>query len=319
MKTLAELKTYFDTILKPEIDPLEKERIRIARKTTFWTVIAAIISLIFLVISLAVTPFAFIALGLAAVLSFIFIPMIARNYRSEFKNKVIARIIQFIDTHLNYDPAGFIPESTFMGSGIFRQNPDRYRGDDLVWGTLGQTPIRFSEIHAEYKTESTDSKGHRTTTWHTIFKGLFFIAEFNKKFKGSTYVLPDVAQNMFGNLLGNLFQSWNKSRGQLIKMEDIDFEKLFVVYGSDQIESRYILSTSLMKRITDYKKKQNKTIYLSFLNNQVTIAISYLKNLFEPRIYQTLFNFKVIEEYYTDLRIAIDLVDELNLNTRIWG
>ena len=44
-------------------------------------------------------------------------------------------------------------------------------------------------------------------------------------------------------------------RGELIKMEDVAFERGVVVYGDDQIEARYILSTSLMERILAYKKK----------------------------------------------------------------
>ena len=145
-----------------------------------------------------------------------------------------------------------------LANRIFRMKPDRYRGDDLVTGLLGKTETAFSEIHSEYKT-SRSSKSGTHTTWRTVFKGLFFIAGFNKSFKGETYVLPEVAQKVFGKILGNLFQPWNRGRGQLVKMEDPTFEMNFVVYGDDQIEARYVLSTSLMKRITDYKKKRKKT------------------------------------------------------------
>ena len=108
-------------------------------------------------------------------------------------------------------------------------------------------------------------------------------------------------------------------RGELVKMDDPEFEKLFVVYSKDQIEARYILSTSLMKRIIDFKKKTKKDIYLSFINNKIFVAISYYKNLFEPRIFSTLINFDLIKEYYEDMVIAIGIVEELNLNTRIWA
>jgi hypothetical protein len=120
-------------------------------------------------------------------------------------------------------------------------------------------------------------------------------------------------------VLGNLFQSWNKGRGELVKMEDPDFEREFVVYGADQVEARYILSTSLMKRIYDYKKKTGKTMYLSFLNDKIYVALSYMKNLFEPKLFKTLLDFGVIQEYYEDLSYAAGLVEELNLNTRIWS
>ena len=132
-------------------------------------------------------------------------------------------------------------------------------------------------------------------------------------------VLPDTAQKLFGNWLGNLFQSWNFTRDDLIKLEDPEFERLFVVYGTDQIEARYILSTSLMKRIVDFKKKTGKTIHLSFINNEIYVAVSYNKNLFEPKIFKTLLDFNVIREYYSDLQLALGIIEELNLNTRIWS
>ena len=101
-------------------------------------------------------------------------------------------------------------------------------------------------------------------------------------------------------------------------MEDVAFEKEFVVYGDDQIEARYILSTSLMERILAYKKKSNRPIRFSFIGNKVHVAISYKKALFEPRLFRSLLSFKPIQEYFEDLSLAIDLVEDLNLNTRIW-
>jgi hypothetical protein len=46
---------------------------------------------------------------------------------------------------------------------------------------------------------------------------------------------------------------------------------------------------------------------------------SYAKNLFEPRLFKTLLDFGVIKKYYDDLCYAAGLVEELNLNTRIWN
>jgi hypothetical protein len=34
--------------------------------------------------------------------------------------------------------------------------------------------------------------------------------------------------------------------------------------------------------------------------------------------YRSVYDFKSVEEYYNDLRLGIEIVDELNLNTRIW-
>jgi hypothetical protein len=173
-------------------------------------------------------------------------------------------------------------------------------------------------VHAEDKTRSSDRTGHRRDRYRTIFKGLFFIGDFNKKFYGKTVVLPDGAERLLGSL-GSFLQSVNRSRGELIRMDNPEFEKLFVVYGDDQVESRYVLSTSLMQRILDFRKKTGRQLYMSFVGSQVFVAIPYKRALFEPSVFSRVTSFKGAHEHFEDLNLALGIVDDLNLNTRIWA
>ncbi|MHC4927915.1 MAG: DUF3137 domain-containing protein, partial [Planctomycetota bacterium] len=252
-----------------------------------------------------------------AILGGILFSVISKGYKSEFKRQIISKVINFLEPGLQYNPQGLIDKHTFKASGLFKQGIDRYRGEDRVDGMIGQTQVAFSEIHAEYKTTSGTGKD-RKTHWHTIFKGLFFIADFNKHFGGQTIVLPDTAEKLFGGF-GKMLQSWNVGRADLIKLEDPDFEREFVVYGSDQIEARYILSTSLMQRILDFKRKTGTKIYLSFTGSKVTVALPIGKNLFEPKMMSCVTDFEPILDYARDLALAVSIVEDLNLNTRIWS
>ena len=238
------------------------------------------------------------------------------SYYSAFKQQVIKQIIHFIDDTLTYSPTDCISRGRFEECGIFRTHIDRYSGDDLVTGKIGSTDMKFSEVHAEYKTQTTDSKGRTQTHWHTIFKGLLFSADFNKHFSVSTYVLTDTAEKLFGSF-GTKFQKFS-GHGDLVKLEDPEFEKSFVVYSSDQTEARYILSSSLMKRILDYKIKSKKNIQLSFISSRLFVAVPYGKDLFEPKLFGEITDFKSVEEYYTDLKLVLELIEDLNLNMRIW-
>ena len=183
-----------------------------------------------------------------------------------FKSEVIAKMVKFVDESLYYSAEGCITQSEYHQSKLFLTGVDRYSGDDLVSGTIGKTTIRFSEVHSEYKTQTTDSKGRTRTTWHTIFRGIFFIGDFNKHFKGETIVLPDTAESLFGGL-GSLFQKMNISRDQLVKLEDTEFEKAFCVYSNDQVEARYILSPKLMERIVELKGSSKNTFFINFSHN----------------------------------------------------
>lgn len=315
MKNIDELKKFYESELISEIEILEKDRKKIVKKVTIFNIVfitSMILSFLLFEIFLYFTVF--LLIGIIFLWIFLY-NKTTKNYKSNFKNTVIERIIKFIDKSLNYSPSQYIPESLYMSSKLFLTSPDKYNGDDYVYGKIDKTQMEFSEIHSQYETR--DSKGN--TTWHTIFKGIFFVSNFNKNFKGVTVILPDTAQKMFGIVLGNMFQSWNKLRGELMKMDDPEFEKQFVVYGSDQIETRYILSTSLMKRILDYKNRTKNNIYLSFIDNKLFFAISYYKNLFEPKLFTSLLNFNLIKEYYEDLELTISIVEDLNLNTRIWA
>jgi hypothetical protein len=236
-----------------------------------------------------------------------------RGYRSVFKATVIAKLVRFIDENLRYSPDQGIDKSVFQKADLFKHRIDRYTSEDQVVGKVGATEIAFSEVHAEYKTK--DNKGH--THWHTIFRGILFVGDFNKAFRGKTVVLPDTAERLLGSL-GQALQSWTPGRDDLVKLEDPEFEREFVVYGSDQIEARYILSTSLMERILQFKRKTGKRIALSFVGSKVFVAVPYTKNLFEPRLFSTLLDFGPIAQYFEDLQLAMGIVEDLNLNTRIW-
>lgn len=255
-------------------------------------------------LQIVLLPF-FVAAGVLVILVNLWI----RPYKLRFKTQIICEIVRFVDENLNYEPTGCISEETYMFSELFKTKPSRYKGDDLVTGRIGQTNIQFSEIHAEYR-----SGKHQ----YTIFKGLFFIADFNKNFRGSTFVLPDVAENLLGRL-GQKLQTLHIGRSDLIKLDDPEFEKYFVVYGDDQIEARYILSPSLMRQIVEFMQKRRTTVCLSFKKSRVYVAVSYQRDLFEPALFQTLLNFQALQQYFQDLQLAIGVVEDLNLNTRIWG
>ena len=237
----------------------------------------------------------------------------SKEYTDNFKVSVIEKLINFLDERLDYSRTRYIGQHLYEQSGIFRQRIDKYSGDDYVSGILDKTKIEFSEIHAQYVTH--DKNGSHD---HTIFKGLFIIADFNKNFNGKTIILPDVTEKLFGTF-GAFLQMKKTARGELVKLEDPEFEKHFAVYSSDQIEARYILSTSLMHRITEFKKKSNRKIYIAFSSSKIFVAISYVKNLFEPRLFSTIIDFAPIKEYYEDLTTAIRIVEDLNLNTRLWS
>jgi len=320
MKSQTDFDAFYQTDLQPVLTELEARRLQIVRTLTFIGVAALVLlgAMALVLREALLQPAALIiVLAVLALGGGLVWKLVTGDFVAEFKRRVIGALVRFHDPSLRYDAAQHVAESQFRASGIFPDRIDRFRGEDCVAGRVGETAVEFSELHAEYKTETRDSKGHRRTQWHTIFKGLFFVADFNKDFKGETVVLPDVAQRLLG-FLGQKLQEMNLRRGDLIKLEDPEFEKEFVVYGTDQIESRYILSTSLMRRILEYKRKTGKALHLSFANSNIYVAITTGRDMFEPRLFRSLVGAETLREYLDDLQMILGIVEDMNLNTRIW-
>ena len=334
MKTIEEFQAFYKNNLQSEldsIDTLRKSTIKqIIKRIFIFILIIAVVLLIGALINSAIYGSIFlennddiaIPMIIAVIVSFILILTLPAQCRSikkkftiEFKKRVIEPIIHFIHEDLKYEPTNYIPQNVFIKSKIFTQYPDKYYGDDYVSGVIDKTEIMFSEVHAKYKYSSSDDDKDE---YAPLFDGLFCVADFHKNFNGKYFVLPDFAERKFGKI-GQMFQKIGSSHGKLIQLENPEFEKIFAVYGSDQVEARYILSSSMMQRLVDFQKKCNKTPSLSFVDSSVFVAIPYKKALFETKLISSVANQEKITSYFEDLQLVIGIVEDLNLNTRIWS
>ncbi len=319
MKTTSELTDFYYKTLFPILEKLEKDRkalrYRVILIGAFFSIITAFITFSLRTwIEQSLDILAYIAIVYFAIGAFIYKSLIG-GYVEEFKNKIIEPLINEIDRTLHYTSILHVPQRFFERSKLFKSKVDRMNGNDFVRGEIDKIPIQFSDVHAEQRHK--DSKGRES--WSTIFKGLFIVSEFNKDFSAETVILPDTAQNAFGNLIGNWLQENNFSRDELVKMDDPAFEKEFVVYSNDQIEARYILTHSLMKKLLIFKKKSQHPLYVSFVKNHIHIAVEYNKDLFEPSIFHSLLKYKIAMEYVQTLHLAIGIVQELKLNQKLWS
>ncbi len=315
MKTVSELTDFYYKTLYPSLKKLDEDRkklkSRIIKIGVIYTIIFIIIA--YLISSLSVELNGFIIFVYFVVGAIIY-KLLIKDYTADFKQNIIKPLIYAIESTLRYESTSHVSSHLFNRSDLF-SHPDRITGNDFVKGKLEDINIEFSDIHAEKRHK--DSKGRES--WSTIFQGLFIVAEFNKNFDGKTIILPDTAQSTFGNLIGGWLQSKNITRDELIKMDDVEFEKEFVVYGSDQIEARYILSPALMKKILTLQERSKHPIYISFIRNHIHIAIYYNKDLFEPSIFRSLLEYKVAMEYVNTLHLSLGIVKELKLNQKLWS
>ncbi|MFK5938935.1 MAG: DUF3137 domain-containing protein [Sulfurimonas sp.] len=318
MKSASELTDFYYKKLFPSLEKLEDDRKQLKHRIIN-------IGILYTIVSILIISALFGASNSVDILLFSLVFYLAvgggiykylvKDYTKEFKNKIISPLITALDENLNYFEELHVPAEYFTRSKIFTSKPDRINGNDFVKGNVNGVEIQFSDLHAQKKHK--DSKGH--TSWSTIFQGLFIVSDFNKNFKGQTIVLPDSAQSTFGNLVGNWLQANNMNRKKLVKMDSVAFEKEFVVYSSDQIEARYILSPVLMSKLLAVKKRSKHPLSVSFRGGNIFMAIAYNKDLFEPSIFHSLLKYKIAMEYVGTLHLAIGIVEELKLNQKLWS
>lgn len=311
----ASFREFYDAKLLPDLIVLDRERKQVGRRILLTGGIAILLIGILLVAVPGI--FRVILAVFVGIVAAVVIFKVSTKYNLNFKSKIITKIATFVDESLTYSPRAGVSKAEFDKSAIFLQSCNTYSGEDHFQGKIGKTDIEFSELLARKKTTS-GSGSNRKTHYTTIFKGVFFVADFSKYFNTRTFVLPDTAEKLLGKF-GQKLQSLSFGRGELVKLEDPEFEKEFCVYGDDQIEARYILSTSLMRRILEFKQKWNTNIYLSFIDSKVYIAISLNNNLFETRLFRSIVDYDFIEESMRYLILLTSIVEDLNLNTRIWS
>jgi len=73
-----------------------------------------------------------------------------------------------------------------------------------------------------------------------------------------------------------------------------------------------------MERILAFRNKWKSNVCFSFLDSKLYIAISMSKNLFELRTFKPAADYDYMEENLKFLTLLTAVVEDLNLNTRIW-
>ena len=314
MKTKEQLRDYFDRELLPILRRYENIRISLLRKVVYTAVFLVSVALTLILFIVLSTGHFFgvlmVVVGIAGLWDIIF-KYYTASYQFFYKQEIIDRLVKFINPDFLYTPDKYIEKSFYVSSQLYTEDCNSYSGSDLIEGQYDKTQFAFSELQTQFIVRDTKSSKKRT-----IFKGLFFMADFNKDFMGYTLVLPDYSQKYFGNIAQTL--QGLSSKGKLVKLENVEFENEFVVYSNDQVEARYILTPALMQRILVFRKKTAKRVRISFTLTKVFVAVENKGEMFKTSLFKSLLDFNPIAEYYDNIALAVGIIDDLNLNQRIW-
>lgn len=207
----------------------------------------------------------------------------------------------------SYEANQFISPSQLTVFPMFHHldKAREWQGEDLFSGTLGLTDFQLSEIFAQEVERDTDSGNDVKTT---LFNGFVFIADFHKHFEGTITISSRKGK----------YSYYSAPRGTDMKTISHEFDQLYRLRTTDSTTARYLLPVDMYERLIRLRHLFPKQgIQLCLHDGILAIAIHHL-DFFEAKGIRKLEN-DAIRHTYDELRSILDIVDLLNLNTRIWG
>lgn len=194
--------------------------------------------------------------------------VLAARYSATYKAEVLPRLAARFDA-LDYRKA-VAPDAALLKRQRLFRHFDQMGADDEIFGTYRGVPISIVELAL------TEQVGKET---RTVFAGLFTRITLPRALAGTTAVVID------GGALGNLRDAFG---GDRVRLEDPAFERVYQVFGTDQIAARALLTPAFMTRFLALGERTGfqRPLALS-QGNDLTIALPKqgTGDLFEPPSY----------------------------------
>lgn len=241
-----------------------------------------------------------VAVGLTIGL-FAWVGMPVIRYKENVKSKFMPVICAFHGM-LTYALTGPSEVEKKYAGEIF-PGFNRQENEDMITGEYKGVKVSMHETTLK-------QKGNKST--HTVFKGLVLDLELKKNFTGKTLLCKDAGS------IGNFFTGKDFKGLKRVELEDPQFESLFQVFSSDQVEARYVLTTAFMERLLTLARLRSPnatpSVQCVFEQSHLVISLPSQSNLFEPgKISETALKVDDIHSFLAEIKGVFDLVDVLKL------
>jgi len=224
-----------------------------------------------------------------------------------FKRQIVSKVLRFY----KFGEYSFKERTRlqFLKNKELAVKFEGFTVDDYFFHYYDKVKIHMAELRRE--------------VWYAWTKVRFISIKIDKRFKGETFVFKNwknkgVLRKMF--LLNSAGLTLDSQTYKPVNLEYSKFEDLFEVYGSDQVESRYLLTPSFMQRLVDLiELKHVDRMNLVFDDGWLTIYFTGKKGFFDKKgsIFKSLADMQDIKNILKDVNMTHVLVDTLNLDKQI--
>ena len=249
-----------------------------------------------------------ILIGLMVLVISEYLKYFAPRWKKELQESIGGAILKQLYPSWTFKASNHLPLGAFRELGVV-QGSQNWDGSNLIAGKYGDTTFSFCHLHVYYQ----DKDGNSPP-----FNGLLLVFDFHKLFKGKTLVVRDQAQKILGSYMGKKVQEFGWRGLELVYLEDPIFERFFAVYGDSQITSRYILTLQMMQSLIQLRQRYGEEIFFSFVEGKIAVAINHVY-LYQNNIESPIHLEASLDQFLKPVEIVKDVIDTLQLNTRIWG
>jgi hypothetical protein len=222
------------------------------------------------------------------------------NYRSRFKQEIVAEIFKVVCPSAVYDSIQGVAQEVFDAPGLFNTRGG-FESDDRVRGRIGDTPFEGSEVGRSYSTGT--GKNRRS---YTVFRGLFFHLDFKQQLSGVTVIDPREAQSQ---------QLGGREGLSVVASDNPAFEKAFKVHASNEPEARTLLTAGMTERLLALGRHAGVPVFLAFKGRRAYVGVHYGRTLFEPGVAQSISK-RAVREIAEQFALVGTIVRELDVNAR---
>jgi len=306
---------HYRTRLLPRVKNYEKKRIKALNVARIRCLKSIPIIIVLLGIILAIsnsdvlrknTASAFlISVGIISVIV-VFIYSSINKYKTSIKGRIFPRILEFAGDFV-YKPNYSAPFAQYKKYDILPPfDPPVSFSEDYVKGTYNNVNIEFFEARL--------MRGAHFKGKKAVFNGVIAKISVNKKFSSKTVIRAD--KGSFGDWVSGRKLPENQ---EVVRLEDPKFDKLFNVYSNDQIEARYLLTTTFMERLIEVEKAfGSQKIECCFYKQYLVMAIHLIKDWFEPGPITEIEDFRDdSKKLLADINSIFNICDTLQMDSEI--
>jgi Protein of unknown function (DUF3137) len=309
MQHLQDLRLFYNHTIHPELMRMERQRHKLLSVIgfSFFSILAIIIVQFYLhiwVLSLV------LVIPIMLYLTYVFNKW--EDFRATFKPRVVTLLLDFIDNDvtynvpLKYSEKGSIPPSVFRSSRLFNSSAPDYVGEDYISGEMGELDIEMSELAVK---EISNVRNRLDD----VFRGVFLHARFRRpvqQSRGEILVIPRVERQYLMRSIKTFTANGSRQFDHATKA----FNEVFIVYANSEANTRGFLSDDMQAKILEYRRRERNEVYLSFIGNDIYVAVKQEKDLLEPALWQSNISFELIREYYEDLTLMLSIILDIDAN-----